>query len=120
MSADRTFTTAGTAPPGVSTGPAAHVGKNSATLTAVVAQTKKPTTYFFQYGTSTTYGLQTAAVTAPAGTTAIPVFATIQGLEARTIFHYRIVAQHAGSAPQAGADGTFMTLPRHRPVPARR
>ena len=45
------------------------------------------------------------------------VSATIQGLEARTIFHYRIVALHGNTPPQPGSDATFMTLPRHRPVP---
>jgi hypothetical protein len=47
----------------------------------------------------------------------VTVFAALQGLEARTIFHYRIVALHGNTAPQPGADATFMTLPRHRPVP---
>jgi len=47
----------------------------------------------------------------------VTVSATIQGLEARTIFHYRIVALHGNTPPQPGSDATFMTLPRHRPVP---
>jgi phosphodiesterase/alkaline phosphatase D-like protein len=117
VGADRTFTTAGHAPPAVVTGPATGVGKNLATLTAVVTPNKENTTYFFQYGTSTAYGSQTPAAVLPAGTTAVTVSATIQGLEARRIFHYRIVAEHGSSVVQPGADGTFMTLPRHRPAP---
>jgi len=115
--ADHTFTTAGNPPPGVSTGPATEVAKNSATLTAVVSPNKQATTYYFQYGTSTTYGSQTIAATVPAGTVPVTVIASIAGLEAQTIFHYRIVALHGNTAPQPGADATFMTLPLHRPVP---
>jgi phosphodiesterase/alkaline phosphatase D-like protein len=116
--ADRTFTTAGHAPPVVATGPATGVGKNAATLTAVVTPNKESTTYFFQYGTSTAYGSQTPPAVLHAGAAPVTVSAAIGGLEARTIFHYRIVAEHGTSVVSPGADGTFMTLPRHRPVPA--
>ena len=117
IGADRTFTTAGNPPPVVATGPASLVHKNSATVTAVITPNKQTTTYYFQYGTSTTYGAQTIAATVPAGTAAVPVAVTLTGLEAQTIFHYRVVAMHANTAPQPGLDATFMTLPRHRPVP---
>jgi hypothetical protein len=115
--ADRTFKTAGNPPPGVSTGPATQVSKNGATLTAVVSPNKQATTYFFQYGTTTAYGSQTVEATVPAGTVPVAVIAGVGGLEARTIFHYRIVALHGNTPPQPGADGSFMTLPLHRPMP---
>lgn len=115
--ADHTFMTAGNPPPGVSTGPATQVAKNSATLTAEVSPNKQATTYYFQYGPSPAYGSQTIAATVPAGTVPVTVTASVQGLEAQTIFHYRIVALHGNTAPQPGADATFMTLPLHRPVP---
>jgi hypothetical protein len=115
--ADRAFKTAGNPPPGVSTGPATQIAKNSATLTAEVSPNKQATTYYFQYGPSTAYGSQTLAASVAAGTVPVTVTASIQGLEAQTIFHYRIVALHGNTAPQPGADATFMTLPRHRPVP---
>jgi hypothetical protein len=115
--ADHTFTTAGHAPPAAATGPAGEVGKNAATLTAVVTPNKEDTTYFFQYGTTTAYGSQTPAGVLRPGTAPVTVTAAIAGLEARTIFHYRIVAEHGNSVVTPGADGTFMTLPRHRPVP---
>lgn len=115
--ADRSFKTAGNPPPGVSTGPATQIGKNGATVTAVVSPNKQATTYYFQYGTSTTYGSQTIAATVPAGDVPVTVTAAVAGLEAQTIFHYRIVALHGNTPPQPGADGTFMTLPVHRPVP---
>jgi phosphodiesterase/alkaline phosphatase D-like protein len=117
LGVDRTFTTAGNPPPEVATGPAGQVGKNSATMTGLISPNKQTTTYYFQYGTSTSYGSQTIAAAVPAGTAAVTVSAPISGLEARTIFHYRIVALHDNTAPQPGADTTFMTLPRHRAVP---
>jgi phosphodiesterase/alkaline phosphatase D-like protein len=115
---DRTFTTAGNPPPVVATGPASQISKNTATLTAVISPNKQATAYYFQYGTSTAYTTQTVAATVAAGTTPVTVATTITGLEARTIFHYRVVALHGNTAPQPGADATFMTLPRHRPRPS--
>jgi phosphodiesterase/alkaline phosphatase D-like protein len=117
VGADRTFKTSGNPPPDVTTGPVTQLGKNSATVTAEISPNNQDTAYYFQYGTSTGYGLQTAAGTVAGGTAPVTVAATIQGLEARTIFHYRIVAMHANTSPQSGADATFMTFPRRRPVP---
>ena len=117
IGADRTFTTAGNPPPSVATGPATQVGKNSATVTAVISPNKQATTYYFQYGTSTAYGAQTIPATVAAGTAPVTVAITLTGLEARTIFHYRVVALHGNTAPQPGLDATLMTLPRHRPAP---
>lgn len=118
VGADRTLTTAGNPPPVVATGPATQISKNAATLTAVISPNKQATSYYFQYGTSTSYGLQTVPAAVPAGTVPVTIAVAISGLEARTIFHYRIVALHGNTAPQPGADGSFMTLPRHRPRPS--
>lgn len=115
---DHTLTTAGNPPPSVATGPPTQVGKHSVTVSAVIYPNKQATTYYFQYGTSTSYGSQTIPATVAAGTVPVTVTASLTALEARTIFHYRIVALHANTAEQAGGDVTFMTLPRHRPVPS--
>ncbi|HTU86213.1 MAG TPA: hypothetical protein VMF57_11610 [Solirubrobacteraceae bacterium] len=118
VGADHAFTTTGNPPPTVATGPASQVGKNSATVTAVISPNKQATTYYFEYGTSTAYGLQTAPATVAAGAAPVTVAAALQGLEARTIFHFQIVAYHGNSPQEPGGDATFMTLPRHRPVPS--
>jgi hypothetical protein len=89
----------------------------SGSATGSVSPNKQATTYYFQYGPSTSYGSQTIAATVPAGTAPVTVTASVQGLEAQTIFHYRIVALHGNTVPQPGTDATFMTLPIHRPVP---
>jgi hypothetical protein len=118
IGADRTFTTAGNPPPIVATGPATRVGKNTVTVTGVISPNNQATTYYFQWGTTTTYGQQTSALVIPAGTAPVTVSATLTPLEARTIIHYRLVAFHGNTAPQPGLDASFMTLPRHRPVPS--
>jgi phosphodiesterase/alkaline phosphatase D-like protein len=118
IGADRTFTTAGNPPPVVATGPATQVGKNTVTVTGVISPNNQATTYYFQWGTSTGYGQQTSNLVVAAGTTPTTVSTTLTGLEARTIFHYRLVAFHGNTAPQPGLDASFMTLPRHRPRPS--
>lgn len=115
---DRTFKTTGNPPPVVATGPATQVGKNTVTVTGVISPNNQATTYYFQWGTTTGYGQQTGALVVPAGATSVTVSTTLTGLEARTIFHYRLVAFHGNTAPQPGLDASFMTLPRHRPVPS--
>jgi phosphodiesterase/alkaline phosphatase D-like protein len=116
---DRTFTTAGHPPPIVATGPATAVNASGSTLTGVINPQGQKTTWMFQYGTTTSYTLQTAPPqTIAAGSSTQNVAWSLQGLLASgTIYHYRLVASHA-SATSYGADGTFMTYPNPRPVPA--
>lgn len=118
VGADRTFKTAGHPPPGVSTGPATQLSASGATLTGAVNPSGASTTWFFQWGPSTSYGQQTAAQTLAPGATAQNVAASLQGiLNQGTIYHYRLVASHTGSATSYGSDATFMTYPSPRPVP---
>jgi hypothetical protein len=117
VGSDRTFTTAGHPPPGVATGPANSVNANGATLTGAINPAGAGTTYWFQWGSTTAYGQQTAAQRLPAGATAESVTSSLEGLLASgTIFHYRLVASH-GAVTSSGADGSFMTYPVPRPVP---
>src|SRR5207247_2468131 len=61
---DRTFTTlSATGPPVVITNSAANVARSSATLTASVNPHGLTTNVYFQYGTTTSYGLTTATQT---------------------------------------------------------
>jgi hypothetical protein len=117
VGADRTFKTAGYPPPLVATGPPAQVATNSVTVTAVINPNEQATSYYFQYGISNSFLQQTQVATVPAGAAPVTVALTVQGLEAQTIFDYRVVAQHSNSAPQAGLTASFMTLPRQRQVP---
>jgi phosphodiesterase/alkaline phosphatase D-like protein len=113
----RTLHTTGNPPPGAQTGAASAVGRYSVTLTGVVSPQNASTTWTFEYGLTTAYGLQTAAQTVSSGTTPVTVSKTIQGLEPGTVFHYRLVAFHGNQSSQTGQDAIFMTLPLHRPAP---
>lgn len=117
VGSDHTFRTAGHPPPGVVTGPATGVGRNSATLTGVINPNGQVTGYEFQYGTTTAYGSATTMATVPAGSAAVNVASVIPGgLEAGTVFHYRLVAFHGTTVAQSGGDATFLTepFPRYR------
>ena len=105
--ADGIFTTtASAAPPGATTSPATAIGATGATLNGSVTPNGLPTTYSFQYGTSTGYGSQTSPVSAGSGTTPIAVSATIAGLKAGQTYHYRLVATSSAGTTD-GADVTF-------------
>lgn len=104
--ADRTFSTS--LPPGVQTGAAQSVGPSSATLTGSVDPRGRSTTWWFQYGTSTSYGKQTPTQSAGSKAGARGVSAALQGLVASTVYHFRLVAKSdAGTA--VGPDATFQT-----------
>ena len=95
--------------PGASTGAAANVTQSTATLTGTVDPSGAETTYRFQYGTSTSYGLTTPTETVPAQTQSVSARAGLTGLTAGTTYHYRLVATNAaGTTP--GSDRTFRTV----------
>jgi phosphodiesterase/alkaline phosphatase D-like protein len=110
------FKTSGNPPPVATTGTVTNVESYAATFTGTVAPSNQATTFYFQYGTTASYGLQTGTQTVAAGTTTVPVSFTVPGLAPGTVFHYRLVANH-GSFVSFGADTSFETLPNPRPVP---
>lgn len=112
---DHAFKTAGHPPPGVATGPASGVSSTTATLTGVVNPNGATTTYEFQFGLTTAYGMQTTAATLTAGSVPVPVAQTVTGLTPGTVFHYRLVALHGATVSSAGIDGVLMTFPSKRP-----
>jgi hypothetical protein len=95
----------------VETGPATNVRTTTATLTGTVDPEGAPVTYFFEYGTTDSYGLTTPAETLNDGTGAVDVQADLTGLSGNTTYHYRLVA--LGANP--GADRTFKTEPNPSP-----
>lgn len=116
--ADRTFTTTGYPPPAVATGPTTYVSTNSAVVNGSINPRGDRTAWTVQYGTTTGYGVQTFSRSVPAGNSPVSVSATLHGLAAGTIFHYRFVASHGGSIVSYGGDQQFMTYPSARPVPS--
>jgi len=96
--------------PGVTTGSASAISEVSATLSGQVKPNGLATSYHFDYGTSVNYGSSTAADSAGAGMTAVPVSATLTGLTPGTTYHYRIDASSSAGST-SGQDATFTTAP---------
>lgn len=107
--ADRSFrTTVPPRPPGVSTGAARTVRADTAGLTGSLDPRGQATTYRFEYGTSTKYGLTTPDASA-AWSGSKTITATLGGLAAYTTYHYRLVATNP-SGTTRGGDRTLRTL----------
>jgi Fibronectin type III domain len=122
---DRTFTTApppASAPLILATAPFGP-GATSVTFTALINPGGAKTTYRFQYGTSTAYGLETFGQSI-SGTTAQSVRFTIGSLAPRTTYHFRVVASNshgttvgpdtlAQTGPFPAGKISVITRPRH-------
>lgn len=90
------------------TSPATNVTLVSATLNGSVNPFGHATTWYFEYGTSTSYGTKTPLQSAGSGTTTTAVSANVTGLKPGKTYHYRLVAMNtAGTAN--GSDITFLT-----------
>ncbi len=112
-SQDRAFRTLG--PPIVQEASASVVTSTSATLDAEVNPNTSPTSYYFEYGTSASYG---ASVPAPPGASvgsgegAVAVSVHLQGLSPGTTYHYRVVAVNEPEGERfvvESPDGVFVT-----------
>jgi hypothetical protein len=113
--ADETFTTTLAPAPTAVTG-TATVRAKAATLSGTVTPNDAPTTYFFQYGTTTSYGAQTSTRYAGAGSSGVAVFAFIPGLTPGGAYHFRLVAA-SNSGTSDGSDQAFTTaLPALQPT----
>ena len=109
------------AAPTATTGAAESVTTGSAAVTGTVNPGGDATTYQFEYGTSSSYGLTTPAVDAGSGTTDVAAKATLSSLTNNTTYHYRLVATNAAGVAR-GSDKTFKTArpPRRRRSPRAR
>jgi plastocyanin len=94
--------------PIVSTGEASAVSQTAATLNGMVNPQGKPTSYFFNYGTTTSYGQKTSEQAAGEGSLAEPVSASLSSLPPSTTIHFQLVAKNA-SGTTLGADQTVTT-----------
>jgi len=94
--------------PKATTGAVSGVGQTTATVAGSVDPEGSATTYQFEYGTTTTYGLTTTAKDAGDGTEAVAVTAALSGLTSDTTYHYRVVATNAAGVTR-GSDKTLRT-----------
>jgi PKD repeat protein len=106
---DRTF---GTTPPTATTGAASEVHSSVATLHATVNPEGLATTYYFEYGTSSSYGnrMPLRAEEIGSGTVGVQVSAAIRGLTGNEIYYFRVVAKNIAGTVY-GEDETFTTAP---------
>ncbi|HWB21327.1 MAG TPA: hypothetical protein VG652_00390 [Gaiellaceae bacterium] len=105
---DETFTTLAPPPPVVSTGASSNVTVKTAVLSGTVNAGGAPTTFFFQYGATSSYGAQSRTKNAGAGTSDRAVSVSLSGLTSGTVYHYRIVASNSAGTTN-GDDETFTT-----------
>jgi hypothetical protein len=92
--------------PSVTTGRATNVAKNSATLNGTVNPNGMATTYYFQWGLTSSYGNATSTQSAGSGVSNVAVSANLTGLTPKTTYHYRLVATNSFGTSY-GADMTF-------------
>ncbi len=116
LGGDKTFTTSGCEPPTVTTGIATYLGGNTHKLTGEINPNGDASTYYFEYGPTTSYGEATSPGSAGSGTKALEVTAEIEYEEIFdgvffalppkiicNIFHFRLVGANAGGTSY-GAD----------------
>jgi hypothetical protein len=97
------------AAPTATTGPATAIGATTATVTGGVVPGGQATSWYVQYGTSTSYGSQTAKANAGSGTATVSITSNLAGLKAGATYHYRVVAANSTETVH-GSDAVFTTL----------
>lgn len=96
------------AAPAIVTGAASHLTASSATLNGVVNPEALATSWYFEYGTSTSYGSKTPTRSLPASPNNTKVSAAISGLAPQATYHFRVVAS-SSAGKSLGADFTLTT-----------
>ena len=95
-------------PPSVSTNAAGDIARASATLNAHVNPHASQTAYWFEYGTSASFGHVTTIQSGGSGNISLPVSAPVSGLNAQTKYYFRINAQNQYGTVN-GATQSFTT-----------
>jgi hypothetical protein len=96
--------------PSASTGPVTAVAPTTATVSGSTNPNGLATTWYVEYGTTTSYGSKTSSTSAGSGTSSVAISSTLTGLAPGTSYHYRVVATNtAGTA--RGSDGLLTTSP---------
>ncbi len=101
------------AAPIASTGGPSSVTESTAGVSGDAAPYGQPTTYYFQYGTSSNYGARTPGQLTTSVRKPANVSVTLTGLSIETTYHYRLVATNCAGCrwgTSYGADKKLMTL----------
>ncbi|HTY98097.1 MAG TPA: IPT/TIG domain-containing protein [Solirubrobacteraceae bacterium] len=95
-------------PPSVRTTSASSVTGTGAVLNGALDPQGTPTTYQFEYGSSTAYGSTTPVSEPQSGSASVNASAAVEGLEPGRVYHFRLVATNAAGTSY-GADQIFAT-----------
>jgi hypothetical protein len=87
---------------------ASGVSTTAANLNGAVHPHSLDSSYYYEYGTGTSYGSRTAAAPLEEATWERSAPGTLAGLRGRTTYHYRIVATNSAGTVR-GADQVFTT-----------
>ena len=85
-------------------------------MKGVVNPQGQATKYFFNYGTTASYGQKTSETSVGAGTADVNASSQLTGLAPGTAYHFQLVAKSAGGTT-SGLDGTFTTESTPPPPP---
>ena len=94
--------------PGISNVAASTLSRTESKLGATIKPNGSATTYYFEYGTTTSYGNKTGAKEISGIVESETISATISGLKEATLYHYRVVALNS-KGTHTGTDQTFTT-----------
>jgi hypothetical protein len=101
---------AGPPTPAASTQQATAVTETEATLNGNVNPEGQATSYYFEYGTTESYGTKTGEVSAGSGSTSQEFHFTWTGLSPNTTYYFQLVAVYgAGKTKVEGGNMTFKT-----------
>ena len=95
-----------TMPPTVTTGDTHQLSPTAVRVHGVVNPQGQATTYWVEYGQTTSYGTQSAPQSAGSGTSDVAVGTTLGDLTAGNTYHYRVVAKSSAGTTD-GSDSTF-------------
>ncbi len=96
-------------PPSVTTTAASGITSNEANLNGTVNPNGLPTSYYFEYGPTASYGNSTSATEIGEGQSPVFVSKRLSGLAVNATYHYRVVATNTAGFVRKGEDQTFTT-----------
>lgn len=95
--------------PSVVTDAATSISTTTAMLNATINPNGSPTTYYFQYGTTASYGVETPIVSVASTTNSAQVSMEITGLSPNTTYLFQVVATNTTGSAEGG--GVTLTTP---------
>ena len=93
------------------TDPPTSVTESGATLNGRVHPRSMRTTWWFEYGTTATYGSKTAPEVIDSGDSEQPVSKRVSGLSPARVYHYRLCDLGEDGHGNCGLDRSFTTAP---------